>query len=380
MDGMGIMEEWMASILKKGTKLHHERGMRYFLEYMQSTPEKIIELRKTERNFETRLVMFFKWLQETKGLSANSARSDIIAVQAFFRYVKEPVDIRRKLPDIGMKLDAYRLTLEDLQKLHKYGDLATKAMTSLFRDCPARIGDLLEIMASPKEEMMIQSKKENVVGKVYLTPETIDLLNRAKESLPRTQAGVDKMLVRACKDANIPHKLNAHLFRKLWISTSINIGLNETVIKILSFKAVDKSLLTYFLDRADLRDAWKKVIDALPLEPRNGNNGRVTKVEEEMEMLKESLTSVEKENTTFKIRIDNLQKTTMELESKLDEYGGVINTWLEWNENFTEEEKAAMRKKYGLRELHCSEKEAIRQAKAREQGKKKEPKSETHAE
>ena len=290
MDGMTIEEEWLASILKDGTKRHHERGLRYFTEYMQNTPERIIELRETERNFETKVIMFFKWMQETKGISENSARSNIIAVQSFFRYVKLPLDLRRKLPDITMKLDSYKVTLEDLQKLYKYGDFATKAWISLCRDCPARVGDLLELSerADIKAEMLIKSKKENVVGKVYLAPETMDLLNRARGTLPKTQAGVDKLLVRACKNGGIDHKINQHLLRKLWISTAINLGLNETIIKILSFKAVDKAMLTYFLDREDLKTSWERVIQALPLEPKNGN-GRVTKMEEAVDIILRTL-------------------------------------------------------------------------------------------
>jgi site-specific recombinase XerD len=273
MDGMTIEEEWMASILKEGTRAHHKRGLRYFTEYMGMSAEEITQVRQKERNFETRIVMFYKWLIEKKGLSENSARSDIIGVQAFFSYLGMPLNLKHKLPDITMKLDGYRLTVEDLQKLFKYGDLEVKAWISLSRDCPARIGDLLELTATAviKEEMLIKSKKENVVGKVYLSPETMELLSRS--TLPKTQAGVDKLLVRACKDAGIDYKINQHMFRKLWISTAINLGIQEMIIKILSFKAVDKAMLTYFLDRNDLKTSWEKVIQALPLMPTLVGNG-----------------------------------------------------------------------------------------------------------
>jgi hypothetical protein len=167
MDGMTIEEEWLASILKTGTKAHHKRGMNYFTEYTGKSPEELIQLRKKERNFETRVILFFKWMQETKGLSENSARSNIISVQSFFKYVKLPLDLKRKLPDITMKLDAYRLTLDDIQKMYKYGGLEVKAWISLSRDCPARVGDLLEILTrSIEPEMLIKSKKENVVGSI----------------------------------------------------------------------------------------------------------------------------------------------------------------------------------------------------------------------
>jgi hypothetical protein len=69
--------------------------------------------------------------------------------------------------------------------------------------------------------------------------------------------------------------------------------LNETVVKILSFKSVDPSMLTYMLDRADLKDAWKKVIESMPLEPKNGN-GRVTNLEESVNLIMSVLTKIVK--------------------------------------------------------------------------------------
>src|SRR3989337_951683 len=119
MNGMSIQEEWLASILKIGTKRHHERGLRYFLEYMRKSPKDLVELRKKERNFETRIVLFYQWMQKEKGITENSARSNIIGVQSFFAYVGLPLNIKHKLPDITMKLDSYKVTLEDLQKMFK---------------------------------------------------------------------------------------------------------------------------------------------------------------------------------------------------------------------------------------------------------------------
>ena len=95
------------------------------------------------------------------------------------------------------------------------------------------------------------------------------------------------MLERACSNAGIPHKINQHLLRKLWISTATNLNLNQVIIKILSFKSVSEDVLTYFLDRTDLRDAWQKVVDMLPLEPRT--NGRVDNIQEALDLVMKTL-------------------------------------------------------------------------------------------
>lgn len=59
------------------------------------------------------------------------------------------------------------------------------------------------------------------------------------------------------------------------------------IIKILSFKSVPEDVLTYFLDRDDLRKAWQRVIHALPLEPRA--NGRVTDLQEAVDLVMKAL-------------------------------------------------------------------------------------------
>lgn len=64
-------------------------------------------------------------------------------------------------------------------------------------------------------------------------------------------------------------------------TTATNLNLNDTTIKILEFKSVPKEMLTYFLDREELRSSWQRVIEALPLEPKT--NGRVSNIEEILE-------------------------------------------------------------------------------------------------
>jgi hypothetical protein len=162
------------------------------------------------------------------------------------------------------------------------------------------MGDLLKITPEQIQsgEFIIISKKENIAGKCYISDETKALFNQLIKSglsLPTTQHGIDRMMTVACKTAGFEKRINQHLFRKLWITQAINLGLSEPIVKILSFKSVDKSLLTYMLDRNDLKDSWKKVIDSLPLEPKNGN-GRVTNIEEALDLVMKTLRKmIEKE-------------------------------------------------------------------------------------
>lgn len=117
MKGMTIEEEWLESLMSEHTKDHHQRGLRYFKEYLDVETEQLIEMKKEERTFETRVIMFFKWLQKERNLSQNIARSYVIGIQSFFSYVGLSLRLRNKLPKLHMKLEGYRPIPLDLQKL-----------------------------------------------------------------------------------------------------------------------------------------------------------------------------------------------------------------------------------------------------------------------
>jgi integrase len=289
---MGIKEEWLSSLLKDNTRKHHERNFNYFLEFTQSSPEQLIQLRKDEgsKRFATRVNLFHKWLMDDKGLTDNSARSSVIAVQSFFSYYDLP--FKTELSVTKMKIENFTLTLEDLQKVFRLGDLQIKTLLSLMKDCPCRVNDLATKVIpkiNNQKEFMIESEKENVVGKVYLSEETSELysqLKRTGQSLPFTRMGIAKILDRASRIAEIPH-INPHLLRKFFYSVGVNLNINDSVLKVLMFKAIPKSDLTYILNRNDLRDSWQKIVNSILLESKN--NGKISNLQQEIDNLKKDV-------------------------------------------------------------------------------------------
>jgi len=304
MKRMGILEEWLKSIVAENTRKHHKRALKRFIEFIGMRPEAILEARRTQfgksRLMETKVIEFYQWLQKEKKLSENSARSEVIGVQSFFSYYNVKLQLKGKLPDTHMKLDAEKLTAEDLRSLYRFNDLTVKTWIAFSRDCPARIGDLLEIRREQiGPEFMIKSEKANVVGKVFLSDETIALFKKYWDTVPKSeyafssphdQTNINRMLKASAKKAGVKKKLTQHSLRKLWITSAINLGLPEIVYKILAFKSVSQDMLTYFLDREDLRDYWKKVTDFLPLEPQA--NGRVTSLQEMTNLLAKALAKI----------------------------------------------------------------------------------------
>lgn len=45
---MGVLEEWLKSLLAKATRDHHLRGMRRFIKFMEMTPETILKKRRAQ--------------------------------------------------------------------------------------------------------------------------------------------------------------------------------------------------------------------------------------------------------------------------------------------------------------------------------------------
>lgn len=325
MNNMTIEEEWLSQILGNSTRLGYKRALFYFKEFMnEDSTKNLILIRKRERNFETRIIQFYQWLQNKKEITSNSARAYCIALQSLFSYVGFPLKLKHKLPKTHMKIETWRPSLEDIQKVYRLGDIAVKSWISLSRDIPARISDMLKISNKQIQsgEFLLLSKKESVIGKCYVSEESQNLftqLENAKIILPTTQAGIDKMISSACHIAGLPKRLNQHLLRKYWISTAINLGIPEIVYKILCFKSVPSELLTYYLDREDLKDSWQKVVNVIPLEAKT--NGRISSIQESLDLVMKVLrTIIEKEMAKEGIRILRRRQEEITDRDILEEY------------------------------------------------------------
>lgn len=362
MNDMDKEQEWLASLLKENTKIHHKTSFAYLKEYLKKSPEELSTLRQEEgRRFNTRIVMFWKWLQTEKGLSKSTSSSYVFGASAFFSYYDLDLKLKGKIPDTQMKLDVNIPTLENLQTMFRLGDLQTKTLLSLMRDCPCRVGDLAQrvIPRIKDKEFLIESQKENVVGKVYISSETLELndqMVKAGLALPTTKRGLAMMLTRICKISGLP-TFNPHIMRKVFFTTACNLNINRDLIRVLMCKSLSKDVLGYILNREGLRQAWQQIVGAISLESKA--NGRVGAVEQELAAMKETLTSLEKENMTLKVRVDNLQSNTVKVEGRLDEYSELLANWVEMSSS-TEEEKAAIRMKWNIREWTEEERERVR--------------------
>ena len=69
MELMGVVEEWMKSIIALNTRKHHQRELKLFAEFLGRSAEEILEERRQtfgkSKYYETKVIEFFAWLQKT---------------------------------------------------------------------------------------------------------------------------------------------------------------------------------------------------------------------------------------------------------------------------------------------------------------------------
>jgi hypothetical protein len=201
------------------------------------------------------------------------------------------------------KIDSFPLKPEHVKKMfHVAKDLRTKLFVSMGNDLGWRISDFLSIrrgelpdlnQEAPIEWMRI-TQKEKQASKTCLSKTTVLLLKEYLDSFPNptndllffngcyglvNPETVNMRLNDLAQDAKIELgnlSLSWHCFRKMIISTAKNYPLDPDIIKIMSGKAVEKSMLPY-LNSIDVRTAFTNLQTKLGITSLNEDAEQTTK-------------------------------------------------------------------------------------------------------
>jgi hypothetical protein len=323
------IKEWLESLKASQTQKHHIKGIEYFKEFSGKNAEDILAERKEKgKQYSTVVMQFFKWLQDVKKLSENSARSYIISLQAYLGFWEMP--IRTDLSSTKMKVQNVNFTLENLQTIYKMANLEGKFIISLLRDCPLRCGDIVKkvLPLLPKEQFEIMSQKETTLVRCFISQQTISLYNnmvRMGKVMPKSKRYVEKILKMASQTCNLPD-LTPHYFRKRFFSNGVSLDVNEVTLKILLAKSVPKDILTYYLEsNGRLKDAWLKIVNETPLESvpnqNHANHEKIEDLDKVIEALATVISDYQKNRTT---RLVASAKKHTELDNALE----TIQTYL----------------------------------------------------
>lgn len=356
------MEAFIDSLSTKSTRATYKRGVELFSVFYGKTVdmilaerkddltprtnENMIEAKQRANRYEKLLEQYYNWLEKQGYDKTNTRYSYCKGLLQLFRYYSMGLTLRNNSPinQTEPKIDAFPLKPEHVKKMfHVAKDLRSKLLVSMGNDLGWRISDVLSIkrdelpnlnLDAPIEWLRMTSK-ENEVSKTCLSKTTVLLLKEYMFTFPNAQNPylffsnggtidddtVNTRLKDLAQDSNIELgnlSLSWHCFRKMIISTAKNLSVDSDIIKLMTGKAVEKSMMPY-LNGIDVKTAFSKIQIVLGITTLTESSEDVAKtMSMEIKKLETALKTVEGENAISKTRIDSLQKTVDQLGENWD--------------------------------------------------------------
>ena len=336
--------DYVKEAKSKNTWKEYKLGINKFVEWFGKDADEILALRHRDvvsgepikkKRFLREIEKFHANLLK-QGYAINSARTMCLGIQQLFRFYEMPVTLPTgsKVAKTVISTKDFPLRPEHPKLMYKVADLRGRVIVSMAKDLGWRIGDFCKLKKDQLPDLELEApipfelitEKEDVLAKGFLSQESVDLLkiylptlpednpylfpsNRSKyldgESINRIIKGLaSKALIRIPKR----RRLRFHCFRKLFLSTCANLGVDVNIAKILVGKQVEKDMLTY-LPTVDLRNAFLRVQGVLgitkPAKEIGLKDKRIRELEERLkkqEWTMEAMTRIYGEETRRKAK------------------------------------------------------------------------------
>ena len=365
----------------KNTAKSYRNGLRHFAEWYKknSSTEALNEILqeraaslksedpKEKRRFERIIEKWHRSQTENKE-SINTARNRYVAVAQFFKFFDLGLNVAfipGEVKATKISENDYPLTVEDVRAMYNAADLRGRAILLMAKDLGLRLSDFrwIEVVQLPNLDVeppipfSIETRKEHVQTKGFLSAETVNVLKAYKETLKDRQcsycrgSGKDykrdkdnkqkdcehckgtgerpkspylwpsngthpldedsfglwlKNLARKAEVKTGNQQLTFHCFRRLLMRAAIETGVGLTAAKLMVGKAVAKSDETY-IAKAKLDEAFNKLSKYLS----------VTGVEEDKKPLQEIIVQQENEITNLRSRLEVVAKAGTETREQL---------------------------------------------------------------
>jgi len=286
----------------KNTAKSYRNGIRHFCRWYKNDfsiecLSGILEERKRSlesedarerKKFELRVEEWHR-TQLNTGASVNSARNRYVAVCQLFKFFD--LDLKTSIIPSQVKKTViserhYALTVEDIRAMYQVANLRGRTILLMAKDLGLRLSDFRTIKveqlpnldAEPPIPFNIETRKEHVWTKGFLSTETAQTLRTYMETLkkrkkqspylwpsngkhPLDQDSFGIWLKKLALKAGVKtgsQSLTFHCFRRLLMRAAIETGVGLTAAKLMVGKAVMKSDETY-IAKARLRDAFTKL-------------------------------------------------------------------------------------------------------------------------
>lgn len=335
----------------KNTAKSYRNGIRNFCrwykgDFSNEVLNEILEERKEslqskdarERKKFEMLVEEWHRSQLNSGDSVNSARNRYVSLVQFFKFFD--LDLKTSIIPSEVKKTViserdYPLTVEELRQMYKVTDLRGRTILLMAKDLGLRISDfrmirveqLPNLDAGPPVAFKIETRKEHVWTKGFLSAETVQVLKTYVQTLkerkkkspflwpsngvhPLDEDSFGVWLKKLAEKAGIKtgnQRLTFHCFRRLLMRAAIETGVGLTAAKLMVGKAVARSDETY-IAKAKLKDAFIKL----------GKYLNVTGVEEAKKPLQDVIVQQEKEIANVGKRMDVVVRQLREFEETFD--------------------------------------------------------------
>ncbi len=257
-------EEWLKA-QKKSTRSVYKSYWTYFLQFTELTGDKIVESRKTDKEYEweKKTLQFKSWMIK-EGLSENSATTATQVVRGFFAYHRMPLKFRRtesaKLAEARPKYEDYRFSLEDLKKMFDIGDLEERYIITAGKSFGLRAGDFLKLTRGDLEAYLDRpvpismgeyaTQKEGINAYPFIDADALPIIKLMIEKMDREgrRKPTDRILT-----FKYPIQLSRTI-QRLTQKAGINIGNKRVRFHCLRKFLIDR--LSSFMSESK----WKQIV------------------------------------------------------------------------------------------------------------------------
>jgi integrase len=285
------LEDFLSAVPSKATRKNYRNGVRKFERYLGKSIETLLPGAGQGRTVEK----YFVWLKD-QGYKQNSARALTNGPIQFLKYFGADVKIRRSIgvnrTEVSIK--DHMLTIDDLRKMYKVADFRERMILLLAKDFGLRVGDFCKLLKVdfssrigqvPPVQIDIMTAKEGIVAHAFISEESIEQLKIYLPTLNKDckylwqsarQGHLDEetinLILRNLAEKaglQLTGSIRFHCFRKLFLRTAAELGVNSWNAKLLVGKAVESAIATY-INGVRLKEDFIKISNVLRInEPQS---------------------------------------------------------------------------------------------------------------
>jgi integrase len=333
----GSVKDWLSECRAFRTRRTYEVNIKRFFAWYGRPVDEFLKLDPKDMRH-----LALKYQNENESLKRNTVYGVLTALNSFLHYLDMPIDFKGKRVKPMPDLDSHTFSNGDLSKMFDVACTKEKAILSLGCSLGWEISAFLELTREFLQSHVNRARSENQKFVYFISQrrktgaarlgvlnptaiewvgkwldESQDMQKRKRkqnrktrdhlesEVFDITEGGVNKMLRRLAKDAQIVKTGRVHFHRlRGWVMSGLSrAGFNEFQIKYVMGKAIPLADMTYLQTlqqeiEAKYPQAYEQCLNLKPSE--------ITIIESKSKELNARLDLMEKENASLKAKLSEI--------------------------------------------------------------------------